>query len=107
MKFASMDELKQAVENNGGLLTVTMEDVRDAYGSARLGPFVLNTLQVLNSVHESLEVLGLGHLPLELPNTHTELVRLYKKDGAAGQLINAVLNLSKENDELIRQKSAG
>jgi hypothetical protein len=99
--FDTLEELKELVESLGGLLTVDMEDVRDAYGAGRLG------VHVRQNISKALNGLGLGHYPAELPDRQWELIRVYKFGTPAADLIGAVRDPSVENDELIREAVGG
>ena len=76
--------IKGAVEKNGNVQTVTMEQLRDANGAAKLGVHVRDAIS-------STAGLGLGHIPQVLPTNQHELVRLYKKGTPVGDWISAVL----------------
>jgi len=56
--MASWNEIKESVEKNGNLLTVTMEQLRDAHGTAKLG------MHVRADISSALAGIGLGHGPL-------------------------------------------
>jgi hypothetical protein len=42
--MADWNALKEAVEKNGNVLTVTMEQLRDAYGAAKLGVHIRDAI---------------------------------------------------------------
>lgn len=98
-KFTSMDEIGQAVDNKGGVLSLSMSSLRDASGKGRLG------INVLHGIQENLRGLGLGHYPRELPNNQNEIVRLYRYGNPLAELIEAVFTPGEENDELLRRRS--
>jgi hypothetical protein len=99
--FDTLEELKDLVESSGGVLTVDMEDVRDAYGAGRLGVHVrLNISKALNG-------LGLGHYPPALPDRQWQPIRVYKLGSPAADFIGAVLDPSEDNDEVIREAAGG
>jgi hypothetical protein len=93
--MANWDEVKQKVEKNGNVVTLTMEDLRDAHGVARLG------VNVRAEISNTLAGMGLGHVPTELPSLQNEQVRVYKKGTSAGELIDTVLTTGEQNDAKI------
>lgn len=96
--MASWTEIKEAVEKNGNVLTVTMEQLRDAHGTAKLG------VHVREEISSALAGMGLGHIPEELPSYQHELVRVYKNGTPIGELIATVLKPGQQNDsKLIAQ----
>lgn len=96
--MASWDEIKQKVEKNGNVVTMTMEELRDAHGAAKLG------VNVRDQIMSTLAGMGLGHVPVELPSYQNEQVRVYKKGTPVGDLIDTVLTTGEQNDsKLISQ----
>jgi len=89
---ASWDEIKQKVEQNGNVVTLTMEELRNAHGAYKLG------VNVRAEITNILAGMGLGHIPEVLPTYQNELVRLYKKGTPIGDLITVVLNPGEQND---------
>lgn len=99
--MADWDELKKLVEQNGNVLTVTMEQLRDAAGAGKLG------VHVRAEVSRTLAGMGLGHIPQELPSYQHELVRLYKQGTPVGELIATVLAPGQQNDDKLSGQVAG
>ena len=94
----SWDEIKKKVEDAGGVLTMTMDVLRDAEGAGKLG------VHIRTSISKNLAGNGLGHVPTELPANQHEPVRLYKKGTPVGDLIDTVLNPGDQNDrKLVEQ----
>lgn len=92
------DDLKQQVEANGDLTTVTMENLREAAGAGKLG------IHVRAQISKTLAGMGLGHVPQDLPQYQHEQVRLYKRGTAVGDLIETVLAPGELNDrKLVEQ----
>lgn len=89
----AIKEIKEEVENNGNVLTVTMERLRNAHGSAKLG------VHVRTEISSQLAGLGLGHVPKSLPTYYHEQVRLYKRGTPVGDLIETVLASGEQNDK--------
>lgn len=52
--MSNWDEIKNAVEKNENVLTITMEQLRDAHGSAKLG------VHVRTEISSTLAGMGLG-----------------------------------------------
>jgi hypothetical protein len=100
--MASWTEIKEAVEKNGNVTTVTMEQLRDASGKDKLG------VHVREEIRKALAGMGLGHIPQELPNYQHEPVRVYKKGTPIGELIDLILTPGQQNDsKLTAQFDAG
>lgn len=98
--MANWDEIKNDVENNGNVLTVTMEQLREAHGVAKLG------VHVRDQISSTLAGMGLGHVPPDLPSYQHELVRLYKRGTEVGQHIETVLNPGEQNDKKLVERFA-
>jgi hypothetical protein len=99
--MASWNEIKEDVEKNGNVKTVTMEQLRDAHGTLKLG------VHVRAEISAALAGIGLGHVPEELPNYQHELVRVYKKGTPIGELIETVLKPGQQNDNKLSSQFAG
>lgn len=100
--MSTWDGIKERVEQQGDIRTVTMEELREAYGASRLG------VHVRNEISRALAGVGLGHIPEELPSYQHEQVRLYKKGTTAGELIDTVLSPGEYNDnKLVEQLGDG
>lgn len=91
--MSKWDEIKNDVEVNGNVFTVTMERLRDANGAGKLG------VHVRAEISRTLAGMGLGHVPQELPGYQHEHVRLYKRGTKVGELIEAVLTPGEQNDK--------
>lgn len=96
-QFKSITELRARVEEGGGILAVSMVDVRDA-GEAR---------RLRNNVRErlarALQNEGLGHLPPEpLPNDQNDFIRVYSRNSDLGEIVEAVLHPTDVGDERLR-----
>jgi hypothetical protein len=96
-----MDDLKAEVEANGGVQSFPMSRVRDAYGAGRLG------VHVRTNISKSLQGLGLGHFPSDLPDSQDATVRLFKLGSPVADLIDAVLRPGAAQDQKIRDASGG
>ncbi|MBI3648450.1 MAG: hypothetical protein HY240_06870 [Actinobacteria bacterium] len=101
MKYATLDELREAVERNQGVLTEPMQEIRDAHGAGRLG------IHVRTNISKALKGLGLSHYPEALPEYQHVPVRVYKQGSPVGDLIDAVLNPSPTHDDELRQAVSG
>ena len=91
-------ELKEGVENNNNILTITMEELRNASGAGKLG------VKVVQNISKELSGIGLGHVPVDLPTAQNEQVRLYKRGTTVGDLIEIVLRPSDVNDRQIVER---
>jgi hypothetical protein len=100
-QITTYDELKQSIEENEGLLTVSMRRLRDIHGADRLG------VHVRSNISDELAGLGLGHYPEELPDSQHEHARIYKLGSPAAAIINAVLKPDSQSDAEIRKAASG
>jgi hypothetical protein len=98
MAVSKIEEIKDQVEKNGNLLTVTMEQLKEAHGAGKLG------IHVRDEISQLLVGMGLGHVPQVLPNSQRELVRLYKHGTPVGQLIDAVLSPGEQHDRTLIER---
>lgn len=94
------DEIKRQVEENGDVKTMTMEALREAHGSGKLGK------HVRTEISKRLAGMGLGHVPQELPNFQHEQVRIYKRGTAVGDLVEIVLAPGESNDRKLSDQFA-
>lgn len=94
-------DIKDVVEKNGNVKTFTMETLRDAHGTLKLG------VHVRDEISSTLAGMGLGHVPETLPNYQHELVRVYKKGTPIGDLIETVLKPGEQNDNKLTSQFAG
>ena len=93
--YQDLEELAEKVKRVG-ILSLPMEQVREAHGAGRLG------VTVRSNISKSLDGLGIGHYPLELPDSQRDWVRLTHKGSPISDLINAVLDPSETNDGRLR-----
>ena len=97
-KYADGSALRAAVEANGDLLAVTMEDIRRAHGKyGKLGPHVQTQLA------KWLTNEGLGALPETLARYQHEEVRLYRLGTSMSDVIEAVLDPTERGDQELRK----
>ena len=104
-EFRSFKQLKELVSDSGDVLTVTMEDLRDAQGAAKLGKYVVQ------GIRDSLSKQGLKCFPRELPLFQSECVRIYTDGTPISKLYDAMMDVENwdrmeenfEADSLIRE----
>jgi hypothetical protein len=96
-----IEDLKQRLDDNEGVVTISMAEVRDACGFERLRK------HVVASISEKLELAGIGHVPRRLPMDQSKKVRLYLRTSRAGGLIDAALKPGTKNDDKLRELAAG
>lgn len=101
MAYKSPEELRDAVIAAGGVLTVRVGDVRDAFGYGRLG------INVRDRISKELKGLGISHYPVEVPDWQEIPIRLFRMGSPIADLIDAVLNPSQGHDEELRQAVSG
>lgn len=104
--YESIEDLGHAVDENGGLLAVTLGDLREILNYSRLGA------KVLNEIAEALRKEKLGYFPREtlLNNPtprFTAQVRIYRQISKLGELIEAVVDPDDAGDELLRNTATG
>ena len=92
------EALVKRVEENGGVLTVRMAELRDAHEAGKLGK------HVRKGIADRLAGMGIGHYPQELPDSQHLSVRLYKLGSAVADIIAAVLEVDEngEGDGVLR-----
>ena len=101
-RYESLGDIAEHIESEGGILTLAMWQVRDAYGAARLG------VNVRASISDALTNLGLDHYPRrDLPDSQGSYVRLVKRGSAVGKLIRAAREVDPESDQMLRDAAAG
>lgn len=98
--MSNLNALSKRVEDNNGVLSMTMWQLRDACGFDRLGS------NVVKSISEKLSIKGLRCFPRELTMNRDDLVRIYDPRTPAGLLVAAVLKPGNANDEKIVSVSA-
>jgi hypothetical protein len=91
------DELRARVEANQSVLTVRMEELRDAFGVRRLG------VHVCDQIESRLAGVGLGHFPHLEPDGWME-VRLFKLGTPMAELILAATEPGAPQDATLRAK---
>jgi hypothetical protein len=82
--YAGWNELREAVETEGGVLRVPMWTLRELEQAGRLG------VHVRASISRQLLGHGLAHLPAELPSYQEHHVVLYKLGTPAAGVIEAI-----------------
>lgn len=93
------EELRKVVVDNGGIYRMTMGALRNIEQAGRLGKIVRDR------IHTNLQHHQLGHLPVELPNDQTDLVRIYDTQSQLGSIVSAVLEPSESGDRRLRELS--
>lgn len=96
--MTTWDQIKANVEENDNVLTVSMNDLKEAAQKDRLG------VHVRSEISRTLAGIGLGHIPREIPTNQHDSIRLYKRGTPAGDLIEQVLSPGESNDRLVRDR---
>lgn len=98
-----MQELANKCTDNGGVLAVTLGDLRDLIGAGRLGRGVLATIATELAGH------GLGYFPLRTLSgandtpRQSQVLRIYRKGSSStARVIEAVITPSDPGDEYLR-----
>lgn len=94
-------EIRQRLESQGNVMTVTMEELREANESGKLG------IHVRSEISKALRGMGIGHVPVELPSYQQELVRLFKLGTPVGDLISTVLTPGQATDVQVVEALSG
>ena len=84
LSVATYEEVRDAVEDAGGVLRVVMWLLRDIEQAGRLG------VHVRASISRRLDGLGLAHLPADIPSEQNAIITLYKRGTPAAAVIDAV-----------------
>lgn len=90
------EDIRGEIADHGDVASVDMARLRDVHGAGKLGK------HVRANISKELRSHGIGHYPPELPIYQHEVVRLYLIGTPAGDLIEAVLNVSADADGAIR-----
>lgn len=93
------EKIKADVEAAGNVKTVPMEVLRNAHLSGRTSE------RIRSEISESLQGIGLAHVPKTLPRYQHDLVRLYKRGTPVGNLIDLILEPSEEGDDMLTSRS--
>lgn len=101
-EFKTFEELANMVDKNGGVVTVTMGQLRDAYGAGKLG------VHIRNGISDRLRQRGLRHWPEELPIYQEQYARIYRDGSLVGKVISAaVRDLGEAADQILRDAAGG
>jgi hypothetical protein len=90
------DDINNQVDDDGGITSVQMANLRDAAGWERL------TERALGNIEDHLRQRGLGVFP-ELSGNRYEDVRIYRLGTPLGRLVAAVLTPTLDGDELLKE----
>jgi hypothetical protein len=99
----SIKNIASECDEEHGVISVTLGDLREAVGAGKLGRWVLETIR------EELAAAGLGYFPKDLlddneePRQHQQ-IRIYRRGpGTVARAIEAVLEPSDRGDEVLRE----
>jgi hypothetical protein len=96
----TFDDLKQKVEQNQNVLSVSTAELRDIYGVKRMG------IHVAAEIEAKLAGVGLGVTP-EIEPDSWQNVRVYKLGTPVGDILNAANNAGEEGDKTLRELAEG
>jgi len=94
--YSSIDDIRHAAEENGGLLQTSLGELRESLDFKRLGS------RVLTQIADALTAEGLGYFPESVLNNNNpsprygDEVRVFVKNSPAGELIGAILSPTKK-----------
>lgn len=100
VNFKSYKQLRDELDQRGGVATVEMTALRQVQGADRLGA------QVRGAIIEELRKVGVSHAG-EFPQYSEERVRLYVKDSPIGHAISALDEPGEQADERLRELTGG
>jgi len=92
----SFGDIKNKVEQHDGVWSVSMVEVKEAYGAKRLG--IIVRANITDGLHGE----GLAHYPEVLPDSQEQWVTLYKMGSPAERLFQAVLSPGPGSADQIR-----
>lgn len=95
-RFRDFQTIRAELDNEGGILSISMGELRDAYQVFRLG------VHVRKGIHDTLESKGIGHYPAELPVYQDDRVRLYTLGSAFANMVKDLDDLTEEADQRLR-----
>ena len=91
----TFEELRATIDQNGGVMTVSMADLRDIVKAGRLG------IHVRGEIDRRLAEERIGHVPALLPSFQTASVRLYLTEAPVARIIEAVEDTSERSDHFL------
>lgn len=105
-KYKSMKDLATRVDTEGGILPVSLGDLRETLGYDRLG------VRVLGYIAAGLDGAGLGYFPLSVIEENAvprkeEVVRVYRKGSALARVVEDVLHPTEAGDDRLRESTGG
>jgi len=90
--------LNDNLNNNQGVMSILMRDLRDEAGYDRLG------IQVRKAISDKLRGMGIDHCPLgELPGDQDKWVLLYRQGTPVERIIRVILEPEDQSGDLLRQ----
>ena len=97
MTFYDLDQINVALDNQNGIMCVSMQDLRNAAGYDRLGRYVLN------DISNGLRGRGISHYPLQLPLDQTNWVLIYRQGSPGERIVRAVLEPGPRSGDILSQ----
>src|ERR1700722_5374149 len=91
-----IDELRDQLEQNGGVVTLRMKELKTLSGAQRLGHRIREQLE------DALHTAQIGFFPDPLPASENDSVRIYELGTELAELIEAVRTLDEDADEQLR-----
>ena len=95
-----MAALGDRIDENDGVLTLMMGEVRDAYGAERLG------VNVRRGIRLMLQRMGIDWWPETLSNNQNIYIRLYRLGTPVAKVIQAALRPGSRRDQTLREVAA-
>lgn len=101
MTYETPEKLRDAVIDNGNVLTVKVGEVRDTFKYGRLGK------HVRREISDKLKGLGIAHYPDDVPDWQENPIRLYRMGTPIADLLDAAHNANPEHDEELKAAVSG
>ena len=96
--YSDFDAIKAHMDSSGGILSLEMRQLRDAYHVDRLG------IHVRNGIHDKLAGLGIAHTPERLPEYQEDRVRLFTLGSPFAKALRDMSNYTAEADQRLRER---
>ncbi len=101
MQYETPEKLRDAVIDNGNVLTVKVGEVRDAFKYGRLGK------HVRKEISSKLHGLGIAHYPVDVPDWQENPIRLFRMGTPIADLLDAAHDETPEHDEELKAAVSG
>lgn len=98
-QIKNYDELRAAVDGNGGVIVETMGTLRDVHGAGKLG------VNVVNNIKSKLDSMGIGSSPPELPTEQWKMIILYRKGSVIAKIVESITDINPNTPDILKEFS--